>query len=168
MQGPIVQRLRRLLDGAFLGKKASGKKLQNGEDHRFDPCWAHPKKMVKKQEIKQSQDDEKLFALLCYLISIIGVVIVLATKKDRSEFSIYHAKQGLVLFIAEIATGIVYAIIAGIFAWIPYVGWSIASIIGGILWLLVVILLIVGIINSLTDKKTPLPLIGQYGDKFNF
>lgn len=44
------------------------------------------------------KEEEKIFAFLCYLISIIGVVIVLATKKDRSYFSIYHAKQGLVLF----------------------------------------------------------------------
>lgn len=117
--------------------------------------------MPEKQQTKGKKDDsEKLFAFLCYLISIIGVVIVLATKKDRSDFSIYHAKQGLVLFIAEIIVSIVWFILA----WIPIIGW----IIGWILWILLLILWVLGIINSLTDKKVPLPVIGQFGDKFNF
>lgn len=116
--------------------------------------------MAKKQSKSSKGDEEKLFAVLCYLISIIGVVIVLATKKDRGNLSIYHAKQGLVLFIAWIITSIVWAI----FSWIPVIGW----IIGYLLWIGVLVLMVIGIINSINEKMTPLPLIGQYGNKFNF
>lgn len=117
--------------------------------------------MAKKQQSKTSKgDEEKLFAVLCYLISIIGVVIVLATKSDRGKLSIYHAKQGLVLFIAWV----IISIIGTIFSWIPVIGWTIWTI----LWVGVLILMIIGIINAINDKMIPLPIIGQYGDKFNF
>lgn len=97
---------------------------------------------------------------MCYLISIIGVVIVLATKKDRGNLSIYHAKQGLALFILEIIVSVIWAILA----WIPFIGW----LIGYLLWLGLLVLAIMGIINAVNNKMSPLPLIGQYGDKFNF
>ncbi|MBN1376803.1 DUF4870 domain-containing protein [Candidatus Woesearchaeota archaeon] len=106
------------------------------------------------------KDEEKIFALLCYLISIIGVVIVLLTKKERGKFSLYHAKQGLILFIAWIAMGI----IATILGYIPFLG----ALIGAVLWILVFVLWIIGIINSLTDKQEPLPVIGKYAEKWDF
>ena len=108
----------------------------------------------------KGEDNEKLFAFLCYLISIIGVVIVLATKKERGKLSIYHAKQGMVLFIVEIIVSVLWTILA----FIPYFGW----VIGWILWLGTLVLAVMGIINSLNGTMKPLPLIGQYGDKFNF
>jgi len=65
-----------------------------------------------------------------------------------------------VLFIVEV----IVSVIGAVFIWIPVVG----MIIGYILWILVLILWILGIINSLTDKKTELPVIGSFGEKFNF
>ncbi|UZE93825.1 MAG: DUF4870 domain-containing protein [Candidatus Pacearchaeota archaeon] len=109
---------------------------------------------------KKGGDEEKIFAFLCYLISIIGVVIVLVTKKDRSDFSIYHARQGLVLFI----TWIIVAILWSILGLIPIIGW----IIGWILWILVLVLWIIGMVNSLTGKKVPLPVIGGFAKSFKF
>jgi len=109
---------------------------------------------------KGNMDEEKIFAFLCYLISIIGVVIVLATKSERSQFSIYHAKQGLVLFITEI----IVWIIAIVLAIIPFLGWLVSVL----LWIGVLALWIVGILNSLTGKMKPLPVIGSFGEKFHF
>lgn len=108
----------------------------------------------------RKEDEERLFAFLCYLISIIGVIIVLATKSERKEFSIYHAKQGTVLFIAEI----IVLIIGAIIGWIPILG----TVVMIILRILITILWIIGMINALTDKKVPLPLIGHYGNSFKF
>ncbi|MGB9707931.1 MAG: DUF4870 domain-containing protein [Candidatus Pacearchaeota archaeon] len=109
---------------------------------------------------KGNADEDKIFAFLCYLISIIGVILVLATKSERSQFSIYHAKQGLVLFIAWIITWIVGLILAVI----PIVGWVISMI----LWICMLLLWIVGMINALTGKQVPLPVIGSFGEKFKF
>lgn len=114
----------------------------------------------KEKEVKGKGDEEKIFAFLCYLISIIGVLIVLLTKSERTDYSIYHAKQGLVLFIAAIIVWIV----AFILAFIPIIG----KVIGWILWIIIIVLWIVGMINALSDKKVPLPLIGHYGEAFKF
>lgn len=122
--------------------------------------------MVKEKEQKEGKtekgkaDEERLFAFLCYLISIVGVIIVLATKSERKDYSIYHAKQGLVLFIACIIVWIVWLIIR----WIPILG----IVVGTILWILLAILWIAGMINALTDRKVPLPIIGHYGERFRF
>jgi len=116
--------------------------------------------MAKKETGKKGEDDEKLFAFLCYLISVIGVVIVLATKKERGEFSRYHAGQGMALFIAAI----VVWIIAAILGFIPIIG----AVIAWILWVLILVLWVLGMVNALTDKKIRLPVIGQYGEKFKF
>ncbi len=110
------------------------------------------------------KEEEKIFAFLCYLISIIGVVIVLATKKERSDFSIYHAKQGLVLFITEMILWVIAVIFTGIFFFVPFIG----GFFWAIIWLLIVLLIVVGIVNSLTDKRKPLPVIGGFAKSFKF
>jgi len=47
---------------------------------------------------------------------------------------------------------------------IPYLGVLISILV----WLFFCILVITGIVNSLSGKTTPLPVIGQIGEKFNF
>jgi len=97
------------------------------------------------------QGDKNLIAILSYL----GILflIPLLVVKDNS-FVQFHAKQGLVLFIAEIATVVI--------AWIPILGW----IAGFVLWIVWFVFSIMGIINVLGGKQTPLPMIGKFAGKF--
>jgi len=101
------------------------------------------------QEGSPKTSDNKLFSVLSY----IGVLclIPLLLKKDDS-FVFFHAKQGLVLFIAEIINSFVVMI--------PILGWIAAPII----WIGLIILSIMGIINALGGKTAKLPLIGQFAD----
>ena len=101
-------------------------------------------------EAPKKVEDDKLMGILSY----IGILclIPLLTKKD-DEFVFFHAKQGLVLFIAEVITTFV--------AVIPILGWIIAPI-AGLIWFL---LSIIGIINVLGDKKKELPVLGKYAVK---
>ena len=120
-------------------------------------------KKIKEEKVKirmTKKDEEKIFAFLCYLIPLIGVIIVLATKKERSSFSIYHCKQGLVFLISCIIVGIVFTMMG----FIPILGW----LISGTLWILLAVLWVIGIVNSLTEKKVPLPIIGQFAKSFKF
>ncbi len=102
----------------------------------------------------QPQEEKKpnLIAIFSYL-GILVLVPLLVEKKD--EFVRYHVKQGLVLFLAEIVTPFV--------AWIPILGW----IAGAILWIFWIVFTILGIVNVVSGKKKPLPLIGQFAEKFN-
>ncbi|HUV05064.1 MAG TPA: DUF4870 domain-containing protein [Armatimonadota bacterium] len=102
-------------------------------------------------------DESRLFAFLAYLLSIIGVLIVILTKKE-DRYAVYHAKQSLVLFIGCVIAGIVMALP------IPVI----AQLVSSLLYLLLFVLWVIGIINSLTGQQKPLPIIGQFGDQFNF
>jgi len=110
---------------------------------------------IVEENINYSAEDvqeNKVIAALSYVGLL--VLIPLLAKKD-SPFCQFHAKQGLVLLIAWVSIGII--------AIIPILGW-IVSIIGSIV---LFILFIMGLINSLSGKYKELPLIGQYGEKFN-
>ena len=87
------------------------------------------------------------------MLSIIGFIIVLLAKKNN-KFAMYHAKQSLVLFIVYIIGWI-------ILAFVPVLGWALMPV----WWILMLIMTIIGIINSLTGKEKPLPLIGKYAKK---
>lgn len=100
--------------------------------------------------------ESKVWAFLAYLLSIIGFVLVLLLKKS-DRFAMYHAKQSLVLFIASILVGAVGAALLII----PFIG-VLAS---AVLRIIIVVLWIIGIINALTGKEKPLPLIGGFADK---
>ena len=96
--------------------------------------------------------DNKVIAALSYFGLL--VLIPLLAKKD-SPYCQFHAKQGLVLLIAWVAIGIV--------AVIPILGW-IVSILGS---LFLFVAFIIGIVNAFSGKVKELPLIGQFGAKFN-
>ena len=94
--------------------------------------------------------DGKIFAVLSYLWILCFIPLLL--KKDN-KFAVFHAKQGLVLFIAEIALWIVRIV--------PILGWFI-SIVGS---LLCGILALVGIVQALMGKYWKMPILGDYAEK---
>jgi len=97
--------------------------------------------------------EKDLTTILSYL-GILFLVPLIASKDNA--FAQFHAKQGLVLFIAEVATMMI--------VWIPFLGWFV----GMICWIIWVILSITGIINVLNGKQVPLPIIGKFAQKFKF
>ncbi len=96
--------------------------------------------------------DNKVIAALSYFGLL--VLVPLLAKKD-SPFCQFHAKQGLVLLIAWFALGIISII--------PILGWIVGIL--GSLFLLV--LFVIGLVNALGGNVKELPVIGQYGTKFN-
>lgn len=87
-------------------------------------------------------------------LSYVGVLFLVPMLLKKDDFSQFHAKQGLVLFVAEAATMIV--------AMFPILGW-IVSFFAWILWLM---LSIIGIVNVLKGNKKKLPVIGDFADRF--
>lgn len=93
------------------------------------------------------------------VIAAIGYIWVLflvpLLGKKESKFAQFHAKQGLVLFIASI--------ILMVIGWIPILGWLIFFV-GGIS---ILIFSIMGIIKALQGEYWEMPLVGQYAKKIN-
>lgn len=104
------------------------------------------------QGVKEEKKGNPI-AILSY-IGILFIIPLLATKDD--EFVKFHVKQGITLFIAEIITFFI-----GI---IPILGWII-GLVGWITWL---VLSIIGIMNVMSGKQVPLPVIGKFAEKFKF
>lgn len=91
-----------------------------------------------------------VYAILSYLWVL--CLIPLLFKKD-DEFVIFHAKQGLVLFILEVALGII-----GI---VPFLG-PIVVMLGTIFC---GIISLVGIIKVLMGEKWEIPVLGEWARK---
>jgi len=103
------------------------------------------------------KDSKKEQKNMTAVISYIGVLcLVPILMQEKNEFVKFHAKQGLVLFIAEVATGMI--------AGIPILGW----IAGSLAWGLWGIFSFIGIMNVLNGKRVPLPVIGGFAKNFKF
>jgi fumarate reductase subunit D len=98
-------------------------------------------------------DEDKLWAAIGY-ISIL-CLLPLLLKKDRS-FVQFHAKQGLVLFIVEVALWIVSMFIG----WIAFI-WAIFNIV----YLGLVILVIIAIVKVIQGESWKIPIVSGYAER---
>ena len=104
---------------------------------------------------RQSQEvlEGKAYAILAYLWILCLVPLIL--KKDN-KFALFHARQGLVLFIGELVMGLV-----GI---IPVLGWLVAFF-GTILF---GVMSLVGIVQVLQGNFWKMPVAGEIAEKIAF
>jgi uncharacterized membrane protein len=87
-----------------------------------------------------------LIALLSYL----SILFLIPLKRFRgSEFIYYHAKQGLGLFV--------FSMIMIFFFCLPIVGWVVA--------MAFLVLWVTGVMNVLTGKREPVPVIGRISER---
>ena len=98
----------------------------------------------------------KVMAVLSY-IGILWLVPMLGAKESR--FAQFHANQGIVLFLFELAYNVVSQIIQAILGGIPVVG-AIVGVILSLLNLVFLVLAILGIVNACQGKAKELPIIG--------
>lgn len=89
------------------------------------------------------------------VIAAIGYIWILCLVplflKRNSQFAQFHAKQGLVLFVAEIFGWLIY--------WIPLIGW--------LLGIFVLLMAIMGIMSALQGRYWEMPILGKYARKIN-
>ena len=90
--------------------------------------------------------NNKVMAVLAYF-GILVLIPIFAAKE--SKFARFHANQGLVLWLAEIASSVV-----GI---VPFIG----GILSGICSIFLLVVAIIGIVNAATGKAKELPIIGK-------
>lgn len=90
-------------------------------------------------------EKNKVMGILAYIIFFIPLL----AAKD-SKFAMFHANQGLVLFLAALAVNIIGSII-------PVLGWFFILTLGN---LLIFGFAILGIINAAKGEMKSLPLIG--------
>ncbi len=95
-------------------------------------------------------EEGKLFAILGYIIPIVFIVPLI--QKDNN-FSLFHAKQVLLLVLACVATAVLTAI--------PVLG-----CITFFIFLPILVLVIMGLINAIQGQYKPMPFVGQYAEEW--
>lgn len=107
---------------------------------------------------KEDIEQNKILGILAYL-GILVLIPILAGK--GSKYARFHANQGLVLLIAEIAYSIAYGILSSILFMISFSLSIIVSLLGLVSFVFLV-LAIIGIINVVNSKAKELPIIGKF------
>ncbi len=97
-----------------------------------------------------------LMGVLAYLGPLVIVSYIVA-KDD--PFVKFHIKQGLVLFVVEVALWVLSSMFWVMF----YQFWMLYQLIN----LAIIVLSIIGIVNVVQGKEKELPLVGQFGKSFN-
>lgn len=110
-------------------------------------------------KVKITREDEqvikegKIYAVIAYL----GILCLFALllKKDN-RFALHHGKQGLVIFIAEV--------ISGILPLLPLLGWFL----GTIILLTLAIYSIIGMIQAMVGNYWRAPIVADIADRIKF
>ena len=112
------------------------------KEEKVEQVVVEPEIDIDKKDIEEG----KALAVISYfwLISL----IVLLVKKDNA-FVLFHARQGLVL-----------AISATVFSFIPIIGW--------LLNIVVIIFAVVGIVKALAGETWKMPILGDFAQKIKF
>lgn len=113
-----------------------------------------------------SKNNEKVCAILSYFL--VGIIWYLADEKmKKSAFAKYHAKQALNLTIIGVVVSVALSIFSTIFALITLgFGALLIAPIYAIVSLVFLVIWIVGLINAINGKTKPVPIVGQYADKY--
>lgn len=120
----------------------------NFQNNKLTQVTLNIMSLKRKDASSSAKDGDTYVAAISYLWILCLVPLFL--KRDN-EFIQAHAKQGLVLFIAEIAGTVVF--------WIPFIGWA--------LFLFCVIASAYGISQALQGKTWEIPIIGKYAHKLS-
>ncbi len=115
--------------------------------------------------------DNKGITILSYLGPLVFIPMF---ARKSSKFARFHANQGLTLFIADAAYGIVQgilmAILRAVFPWnwsYGYLGgrgfvFDALSVILSLVWIVFGVLAVIGIINVANGRAKELPVIGKF------
>ena len=101
-------------------------------------------------------EEGRTFAILSYALGLIGLPFFLIPLIMRNnEFSLYHSKQCLMLWLAGIAVSIIGSILT-----VVCIG--LILLLAG--WVFVLVLDIIGLVNAIKGAQQPLPLIGKFAE----
>lgn len=101
-------------------------------------------------------EDGKAFAVLSYVLSFVSLPFFLVPLIMRNNaFSLYHAKQCLLLWLA----GIVVSIVC-----VPLMAVCIGFVLLPVAGIALFVLAIMGLINASKGEAKPLPMIGKWAE----
>ena len=98
------------------------------------------------------KNNKTAMAVVAYILFFIPLL----TDDKNDPFVKFHIKQGAVIFLI------------GVVAWALMVVLPFLIPLVWLVHLFLLVMIILGIVNVLNNKKEQLPIIGKYADKLNF
>jgi len=120
------------------------------------------------EEVKQSNEVEegKVCAILAWIFPIGLIWYFVDEKMKKNSFAKFHVQQSLTLAIIAIALSVISMFVG----MLGLVLLPIAGILLLVIWavnIALFVLWIIGIIGAINGTQKELPIVGQYGKKFN-
>jgi len=96
--------------------------------------------------------DEKTMGIVSYL-TLIGWIIVLATRQEKTEYTSFHLRQNAGLIVLSLA---IYIVVLMLIFVLPFIGLFINLFYIGlfVLWL-------IGFLGAINNEKKPVPIFGN-------
>lgn len=103
-------------------------------------------------------EEGKVFAILSYALSFIGIPFFLVPLIMRNnEFSLYHAKQSLQIWLASVVLGTVCGMLMVV---------CIGAILLPVVMIGLLVFNIMGLVNAINGEIKPVPIIGKWGEEW--
>lgn len=96
--------------------------------------------------------DQKTSGIVSYL-TLIGWIVVLVTRKDKTEYTSFHLRQMLGIMVLSLGIAILGFFIGKI-SWLLASLWSIVNLVPLILW-------IIALIGAVNEEKKLVPVVGE-------
>ncbi len=136
-----------------------GRNVEN--EARFCPVCGMYFEDYRKQQRSQFEradiQNNKIMAALAYM-GLLVLIPVFAAKE--SKFARYHARQGLILLIAEVIFSVCYCVFSFVVLSISWRLYFIVRIVGMLSYAFLV-LAVIGISNAVSGRVKRLPVIGN-------
>ena len=110
--------------------------------------------------MEKIRGDYKVWAAVAYFLFFIPLLVAEARKSDFVRF---HIRQGLGLFITFfVARILTLVILVPLFAAVGLLSLILVPVIN----ILLLVILVMGIINAASGEKKPLPIIGEWFERY--
>ncbi len=113
-----------------------------------------------------TKNNSKLCAVLSYFL--VGIVWYLADEKMKKDaLAKYHFKQALNLLVIGVIISVVLSVFGAVFTLATLgIGALLLAPVYLVVNLILLVIWIVGIINAINGKLKPVPIIGQFAEKY--
>jgi uncharacterized membrane protein len=98
--------------------------------------------------------EERVACILCYVLGWVTGIIFLILEPENKTIK-FHAFQSILVFAS-------LHVIIMIFAWIPIIGWIIATLVGIVAFIAWISLMVL----ASQEKKYKVPIAGEYAEKW--
>jgi uncharacterized membrane protein len=108
-------------------------------------------------------------AFLAYLLLPVGWLYVFLFGR-RDPAAVFHCKQSIALVAFVLAVTASWVAVGWLLAWIPF-GFVLSVALFAIViaaYLFAVVVWLVGMANALRARRTPLPIVGGWGERLPF